>query len=148
MKKKILQFRRNTPADHQQKATIYAATHGSRYHDILRSTIGILFLGTPFRGSFATGAAKWPILYNQLLGQETSRLQIQVLEKKTHLLEDLLRKFSEIAREPWLNLPIVCAYETKPTQILKAVFPSWSLPKGKNIVSCWSLSTASRLDLK
>jgi hypothetical protein len=83
--------------------------------------VGIVFLGTPFRGSDAFNFARWAArLYKPAVGDSPPTL-LQRLYKNDELLENLRWNFIDTARRT--PIPVVCFYETKPTNLLKKVLP-------------------------
>ncbi|RYP57001.1 hypothetical protein DL770_010782 [Monosporascus sp. CRB-9-2] len=74
-----------------------AAQEGSPYRHVLFSTVGIVFLGTPFQGSDAARQAQWQVVVGGILGEQTSDHLIQDLEQKHHFVRQRVQKFTEIA---------------------------------------------------
>ena len=95
----------------------------SPFKQLLLSVVGVIFLGTPFRGSLSARAIKWRLIVAGIMGKETSDRLMKDLEGNTGVLENLVQRFSEMAIQPWLQLPITCFYETQKSQILNAVLP-------------------------
>lgn len=104
---------------------------------ILGSTVGLVFLGTPFQGSWGTGytAAKLRLLVALLSGHKYSPRLVEYLQGgcgNRSLLDELGQRFSEMIRLKSLNFKIVCFYETKATNygaMLKKLPSNWEQDK-------------------
>ncbi|KAK2599135.1 hypothetical protein QQS21_005396 [Conoideocrella luteorostrata] len=92
-----------------EQAIVSATRHGSEYLPIAESTVGVIFLGTPHRGS---SAAQWGALIASLAppGYVTTEDRLlKALEQQSDSLADRLRDFSQ-----WLfseSVSVVCAFE-------------------------------------
>lgn len=80
----------------------------SEYRHIAESTVGVIFLGTPHRGS---EAAKWGVLIASLeeVWGSTEKRILKDLQKQSGTLTDRLHDFSS-----WLfseSVPVVCYWE-------------------------------------
>ncbi|KAK7425569.1 hypothetical protein QQZ08_008010 [Neonectria magnoliae] len=92
-----------------QQAIVSASQHGSRYNDIAESTVGVIFLGTPHRGS---AAATWGAVIASLAPSQLAleKRILEGLEKQSSSLVDRLHNFSQ-----WLfveSVPVVCFFES------------------------------------
>ena len=92
------------------QALVNANTHNGLFEYIGLSTVGIVFLGTPHRGTKST---KWGELIafsgRTLLGFETEDRILKDLRKDSETLMDLLYTFTL-----WLfrmSIPVVCCFE-------------------------------------
>lgn len=90
------------------QAIVSASRHCSPHLSISASTIGVVFLGTPHRGS---PAAAWGAIIASLMpsGLAPEDRLLKALEKHSDSLADRLRDFSG-----WLfseSVPVVCAFE-------------------------------------
>lgn len=90
------------------QALVSATRHGSEYLPIAESTVGVIFLGTPHRGS---PAAAWGALIASLAppGFVVEDRLLKALEQQSDSLADRLRDFSH-----WLfseSVSVVCAFE-------------------------------------
>ncbi|KAI9855289.1 MAG: hypothetical protein M1824_006216 [Vezdaea acicularis] len=100
-----------------EQALVDASQHDGPFLHLSMSTIGIVFLGTPHRG---TEAAKWGELIatsGQLLGLGSETRILQDLRKDSLNLVDLLYSFTQ-----WLfrfSVPIVCFFEKHKTDFGK-----------------------------
>jgi hypothetical protein len=62
-----------------------------------------------------------------ILGEQTSDGLVQDLEQKHDFVRQRVQKFTEIANDGSVRLPLYCFYETEKTQILRRVLPrSWA----------------------
>ena len=100
--------------------------------NVLKSTIGVVFLGTPLRGTATASIAEWVALIRSLMGKETSTTLLKSLRDKAGSLDVLIHDFAMIAIKH--ELQIRCFYETRTTQIVNAlsrriasIFPSWEV---------------------
>ncbi|EKJ75248.1 hypothetical protein FPSE_04566 [Fusarium pseudograminearum CS3096] len=94
-----------------------------RYSLILRHTIGAAFLGTPFRGSWATGSEMAKVRYEtaQESGRQSSRSLIELLKQSTPdrptPLDDLVKQFTDLLGNDAYKFPFICVYETIHTNL-------------------------------
>ncbi|OBT46410.1 hypothetical protein VE00_03376 [Pseudogymnoascus sp. WSF 3629] len=102
-----------------EQAIVSSRLH-SEYKHIAESTVGVIFLGTPHRGS---EAAKWGVLIASLgglLGSTEKRI-LKDLQKQSGTLTDRLHDFSS-----WLfseSVPVVCYWEQLKTDYSTRVGP-------------------------
>ncbi|KAI1416956.1 hypothetical protein F5Y13DRAFT_102746 [Hypoxylon sp. FL1857] len=107
------------------EAICRAAQEGSKYRKILQSTIGIVFLATPFFGTDAARPASWLVVVKGIMGKEASNQLIKDLEERHAFVRERVQKFAEIANDSFIRLPIWCFYETRKTKIAKKILPAW-----------------------
>ncbi|KAI2626756.1 hypothetical protein GGR54DRAFT_629122 [Hypoxylon sp. NC1633] len=107
------------------EAICRAAQEGSRYRQILRSTVGTVFLATPFLGTDAAREASWLVVVKGIMGKDASGQLIKDLEKRHAFVRERVQKFAEIANNDAIRLPISCFYETKKTKIAGKILPTW-----------------------
>ncbi|PVH70823.1 NACHT-domain-containing protein [Cadophora sp. DSE1049] len=94
---------------------------GEKYREILQSTVGVTFLGTPFQGSWDAGynTAQLRIAYAAQIGSESSQELIQYLQKASNNrpspLDELVQTFCEMINHKDLKNKIVCFYESRNT---------------------------------
>src|SRR5882757_1643630 len=69
------------------QALNYAATDGSPYSFIRHVNAGVIFLGTPFKGTAAHTKAQWLTTYGKLKGERTSLALIKDLKNSTGVFE-------------------------------------------------------------
>jgi ankyrin repeat protein len=88
----------------------------------LRSTAGIIFLGTPLRGTKAKKVAEWSTFISGIIGKddESSTTLVEDLAANSSNLESLIEDFGKLTIK--YGMEIRCFYETRKTQVLKAVF--------------------------
>lgn len=91
--------------------------------ELLLSTVGVMFLATPLRGSRVATAAQWRIYVGGITGRQASDILVRDLDGKSGVLGHLVQIFAENAHASWLQLPIHCFYETQRSEILTSVFP-------------------------
>lgn len=89
-----------------------------KYSDLLRSTAGVVFLGTPLRGTETASIAGWVAWIRGFMGKETSTTLLQDLQKNESSLDKLIYDFTKIAISH--EFQIRCFYETRSTQIANA----------------------------
>lgn len=92
---------------------VSATRHNLEYTPIAQSTAGVVFLGTPHRGS---RAATWGVLITSLAPPSfvTEDRILKDLEAHSGTLTDRLHDFSR-----WLfseSVPVLCCYETLKTK--------------------------------
>jgi len=98
-----------------------AAQEGSPYRHILLSTVGIVFLATPFHGSDAAKQARWHVLVAGIMGEQASEQLIQDLEQRHDFVRQRVQKFTEIANAEAVRLPLSCFFETRKTEMLRCI---------------------------
>ena len=96
-----------------------AAQKDSRYQHILLSTVGVVFLATPFRGSNAATQAQWQVVVGGIMGKQASKRLIDALNKDDRELQTLTQSFAVLARTDSVQLPLYCFYETRNTEMLR-----------------------------
>ncbi|RDW68629.1 hypothetical protein BP5796_09286 [Coleophoma crateriformis] len=124
------------------KAITRASEVKSPYESVLRSTVGAVFLATPFRGSDAAKQAQWQVVVGGIMGEQTSTELIDDLNQKDTELRTLTQEFAEIAGRSSARLSIHCFYETKHTEMLNYFLqsnwtrrvPAWISTKTKKIL--------------
>ncbi|KAI0887873.1 uncharacterized protein GGS22DRAFT_90148 [Annulohypoxylon maeteangense] len=107
------------------EAICRAAQEGSRYRQILLSTVGIVFLATPLSGTDAAGPASWLVMVKGIMGKDASRQLIKDLEGRHDFVRERVQKFAEIANFDSIRLPVQCFFETRKTKIANRFFPAW-----------------------
>ncbi|KAI0103226.1 ankyrin repeat-containing domain protein [Nemania sp. FL0031] len=96
------------------KALHRASGLNSKYQDILKSTVGAAFLGTPFQGGHpgVVTAAQMRIAVAMEMGFEASSQLVKYLEAKGNdELDELVQTFCEMVNKPESRFPIICFYE-------------------------------------
>lgn len=100
-----------------------ASAEHNEFHRILKATVGITFLGTPFRGSEAATAAEIRIAIARWAGYAATDRLVKDLDLRNGILEDLIVTFTDLLHDPPTRIPIRCFYETKPSNIARAILP-------------------------
>ncbi len=134
-----------------RQAIVSSTQDTSEYRSIAQSTAGVVFLGTPHRGS---AAAARGLLITTLAapGAVTEDRILKELEVDSGSQADRLRDFSM-----WLfaeSVPILCCYEVEKTDYFPSlssgplgnIIPSKELvssPKGLTALSCYLTSYRS-----
>ncbi|KAM4068139.1 NB-ARC domain-containing protein [Hirsutella rhossiliensis] len=102
-----------------------SASH-SPYQPILRATVGVAFLGTPFQGShdgFLT-ATQLRLNVAAASGGETASELLKYLDKhddQRRQLDDVVQQFCEMTSSDMFKFPIICFYETHRTDFRMAI---------------------------
>ncbi|KAK4096559.1 hypothetical protein N658DRAFT_458518, partial [Parathielavia hyrcaniae] len=90
--------------------------------EVLNAAQGIIFLGTPFRGSGATSAANIRVLIAEVMDATASSRLVKVLQNETGSLSEIRHHFCAIIRQRWRNpCRVACFFETKPTRFLNVI---------------------------
>ena len=92
---------------------MFAQSSGGDYGGIVSSTSGIIFLGTPFRGSPASTLGTVIARCASALGLGSPAMLLKTLEDHSERLDLLPSHFLVIAKQ--FGIRLVCFYETKPT---------------------------------
>lgn len=87
---------------------------------IYKYTRGLLFLGTPHRGSEQTGFADIIAKVASVALRQPNKKLIAILRQDSDVLEGQRSSFSAISKE----LPIACIYETVPMMGIGMVSPA------------------------
>lgn len=105
------------------KALQRASERSRRYPDILSSTCGVTFLGTPFQGSHEcfSDAADLRVVTAMAMteGQSPNLVKFLRRDHQGEELDQLIQKFCEMVHHKDFNFPIACFYETLPTDFTK-----------------------------
>jgi hypothetical protein len=98
-----------------------AASESEKYIQLLQCTKGVIFLGTPLRGTRVKSHAEWRVFISAMwdANHEPSTSLLEDLGENSSNLESIVEAFgkSTIKHE----IEIRCFYETRTTQILNAV---------------------------
>ncbi|GFP58022.1 protein SERAC1 [Trichoderma asperellum] len=115
------------------KALVIAGHSSSEYTAVRRSTRGIVFLATPFRGTSFQDVANWaePGLraWASIRGQKVSNLLDDVKASSFHL-EELVRKFTQLCQDKYYPYQVFTFYETGLTSLHRKFPLSWLIPAG------------------
>ncbi|KAI1350937.1 hypothetical protein F5Y01DRAFT_315219 [Xylaria sp. FL0043] len=88
--------------------------HSNRFPQlamIYRSTVGVVFMGTPHRGSSLESYGEIVVKIAKLSGRRPNAQLLQTLRPNSHILEKLRNDFTTISN----NMVVVCFYEELPT---------------------------------
>jgi hypothetical protein len=101
-----------------EKALVLAKLRAEQYGSILHSTRGILFLGTPHRGT-TTQTIPYHIstISSYFIKNEPGLLELMRLNSEG--LKDVLYDFCLLAYEA--RIPLFCFFEQYPTDIMRAI---------------------------
>jgi hypothetical protein len=103
--------------------TIAASAAGKEYSFLRHATVGVAFLGTPFKGTPAERLAQWLVAYEGFMGEQASTTLIKDLKKSTGVLNDLVSQFMRETHQPGYYLPLHCFYEMQSTNLSKKILP-------------------------
>lgn len=96
---------------------------------VLQSTVGVVFLGTPIRGTKYASAIEWINLVSGLLDKKPSNSLTRDLDGHSPVLNDHIHRFSSLIRQKAYALDIRCFFEQQKTKILrlrKFCSPKWT----------------------
>lgn len=88
---------------------------------ILKSTIGIVFLATPFYGTSLAKMAKLQVKVGSLLWKGSSSILIPTLHSNYTLLCELRSDFTKVMGE--YQMPIYYFYEERKTELFRKLLP-------------------------
>ncbi|KAL6904384.1 armadillo-type protein [Trichoderma evansii] len=115
------------------KALVIAGHSSSEYTAVRRSTRGIVFLATPFRGTSFQDVADWaePGLraWASIRGQKVSNLLGDVKGSTFHL-EELVRSFTQLCQDKNYPCQVITFYELGLTSLHRKFPLSWLIPSG------------------
>jgi hypothetical protein len=89
---------------------------------MLKHTRGIIFLGTPFRGTGTGDAAELRVRLIRAMGGESSSSLIEYVQDPENKLHETVKRFTRVARDR--EVPLACFYETKPSFVLNGLLPN------------------------
>ncbi|PGH18658.1 hypothetical protein AJ80_04405 [Polytolypa hystricis UAMH7299] len=104
-----------------EKALLLAKLHEEDYPGIFKCTSGIVFLGTPHRGSSFQSPASVIASVASALGLGKKSQILSVLEKDSESLADLVYDFARTVRTG--NIEIFCFFEQRESDVSKIVKP-------------------------
>ncbi|PNP51091.1 hypothetical protein THARTR1_08319 [Trichoderma harzianum] len=103
----------------------------SDYVSIRKATRGIVFLGTPFRGTAFQDIAAWavPVLKTwALLGKRSVSQLLESVKRSTFYLEELVRTFTRLCQDKDSPCKVHTFYETRETVLPRKILPPFLLP--------------------
>ncbi|KAH7324513.1 hypothetical protein B0I35DRAFT_424355 [Stachybotrys elegans] len=99
---------------------------GTPYSSISRATRGVIFLGTPFRGTSFQDIAAWAEpglgIWAWTRNQQKSKI-LEDLKSSAFHLESLVRRFTQFCQTPDHPCHAFTFYEGRKTQLLRKPFP-------------------------
>ena len=98
---------------------------GSEYQKLVLATSGVVFLGSPLQGTRAGTAAQWRAMLGGILNNSPSQTLLQDLDGHTKVLRDTSEEFLKIITGTPMQTMTMCFWESKKTQLAKAVLPTW-----------------------
>ncbi|KAL2802756.1 hypothetical protein BJX63DRAFT_440639 [Aspergillus granulosus] len=104
------------------KALLIASQQTSAHKHVLRSTVGIIFLATPFHGSSVARLAQWGASVGKVMGKESSHSLVTMLQSSDKQLKELTEAFNQLMTHP-LPMPLYCYYELGGTQLVRRFLP-------------------------
>jgi len=102
---------------------VSANSRGETFQYLATSTVGIVFLGTPHRGTKASNWGEWIAYTGKKLGLEMSDAILKDLREDSETLNFLLYNFTL-----WLfrmSVPTVCFFEMHKTDYGQKIGGSW-----------------------
>ncbi|OBT55313.1 hypothetical protein VE04_04045 [Pseudogymnoascus sp. 24MN13] len=116
-----------------EKATILAKLHDDDYPDMLRCIAGIVFLGTPHKGSASQSKAAIIASVASAFGKGEMTSLLKAVEKDSEMLNDLVHDFTRVVNRG--AIPLFCFFEQKRTDVAKIFKPiNKFLPQFKELV--------------
>ncbi len=106
------------------------------------ATSGVIFLASPLQGTRAGKAAEWGDILAGVLNKAPSQTLLQDLDGSTKALRGTSDPFITLMRPPPMQTMIMCYWESKQTQLLRAMLPAWiySLPTWTLTLLTWILA--------
>lgn len=101
-----------------------AKLHDEDYPDILRSVAGIIFLGTPHRGSQTQSKASIIAKIASILGQGEQSSLLKAVEKDSEMLNDLVHDFTRVVNKA--SIELFCFFEQQKSDVTKILKPKSS----------------------
>ena len=97
-------------------------TPNDRYEDIVKSTAGVVFLGTPHRGMSQAIEAFFLAGLASYIGSGVRSHLLEDIKPGSRMLDELVDQFARLARK--LPMEIFCFFEQHKTDYLRPVRPS------------------------
>ncbi len=105
------------------QALVNADSHDGPFQYLANSTVGIVFLGTPHRGTKSTKWGEWIAFSGKALGFETEDRILKDLREDSETLMDLLYRFAL-----WLSrtsTSVICCFEQHVTDYGARIGLKW-----------------------
>ncbi|KAF4635759.1 hypothetical protein G7Y89_g2352 [Cudoniella acicularis] len=103
-----------------QKALCIAKLHDKRWPGIYASTTGVVFLGTPHRGT-GTMLTTTVLLEAIARARKVHSAVLNALHKESEVLTDLVNEFTSVCSDADYALKLYCFFETMSSKVLKIV---------------------------
>ena len=87
------------------------------------STVGAIFLATPFYGTDAARPASWLAVIKGIMGEQASDQLIQDLDNHYAFVRDRVLKFASIINSDDIRLPTSYFFETRKTNLASKILP-------------------------
>ena len=101
------------------QAIVSAKLHEEDYPDIISSIAGVIFLGTPHRGSNSQSKASIIASVASAFNFGEQRSLLKAVEKDSDMLADLLHDFVRTANT--ISIPLFCFFEQYKTDITRVL---------------------------
>ena len=101
-----------------------AKLHDEDYPNLLRSVAGILFLGTPHRGSSTQSKASIIARVASTFGLGEQSSLLTSVEKDSEILNDLVHDFTRVVNKA--AIPLFCFFEQQKSDVTKIFKPKHS----------------------
>lgn len=109
----------------KKQALLTAFRDAERKKAVFDQTAGVIFLGSPLRGTKAATFAGWKNFVLGILGpnQESSDTLLDDLKVNSSRLENLVAEFGKLTvrSRTQAGIEIRCFYETRKTQVFNAI---------------------------
>jgi hypothetical protein len=99
-----------------------AKLHEHRWPDILASATGVVFLGTPHRGTGAITSKG--LVYAAIASNPSLRIDdtvLKALESGNDMLMDILNEFILLCNSPAVEMSLCCFFEQRSTAVGKII---------------------------
>ena len=103
------------------QALVSAKLHLEDYPDVIKATAGVIFLGTPHRGSNSQSKAAVIATIVSALGCGENSNLLKAVEKDSEMLNDLLHDFTRTVNIA--AIPLFCFFEQHKSDIAKVLKP-------------------------
>ncbi len=103
------------------QAIIHAKLHDKDYHDLVKAVAGVVFLGTPHRGSNSQSKASLIAAIASAVHCGVQSSLLKAVEKDSEMLSDLLHDFTRTANIQ--SIPLFCFFEQHESDIGKILKP-------------------------
>lgn len=108
-------------ADIVVKALVSAKLHEEDYPSFVRSVAGVVFLGTPHRGSSLQSKASVIASIASAVGLGEQSSLLKIAEKDSEMLADLLHDFTRTVDS--MSMPLFCFFEQHKSDVARVLKP-------------------------